>query len=499
MAIWQMQNWVKYFGQTQALRGVSVWLASNKIYGLVGPNGSGKSTLVKALAGLVRLDRGKFYKNDIQVVLNSPLDAYKNNICAAHQELSLLPDLSVKDNFKIIANLKARIFNVNKNVILNNMFELLFKLRPNFPINKMIKNLRRADQQIIEIVKALGFQPELLLLDEPTSFLAEQDTERLFELLRGDRAGRTTLFVSHRLREIKELCDEVIVLRDGEVVTQLSAKEASVEEIVTAMTGKTVQKFERYAVQSCLTSSSGHFFRARVSTAKLKNVHIEVNQGEIVGLAGLVGHGQSEVLQAIYGLVPSLKTLELGGKRVIVKSPADAIRSGIVYISGTPTDVVFPERPVKENISIVLNGKKRFIAFMNVKEETELAQAMVNKLGIICRSINEPIRTLSGGNQQKVVLARALSVNPKVLLLDDPLKGIDTATKAAFYEWLAEVAKACAVIFFASDVEELLPIASRVLVMYEGRVIGEFFGEDLTKENILAAVLKGEEKDVRTA
>jgi len=489
---WRLEHWVKHFGRTVALSGVNLSLEPDTIYGLVGPNGSGKSTLVKALTGIVRLDDGKLFKNDTQITIESPLDAYKHNICAAHQEISLVPNLSVIDNLRIAALLKSRLFGLQPGELLEEMLSILDVFSHRIPVQSPVRRLGRGEQQLVEIAKALGARPELLLLDEPTSFLTERDIERLFEKLLAYKASSTVLFISHRLKEVLEICDKIIILRDGLNVAEFSSKEVNVDDVVEIMAGRSVASFKRTLPEPySLGDGREAFFSARVRSSKVKDVCITVERGEIVGLAGLVEQGQSELLKAIAGLVPSNKVVTLQGKKLRIKSPADAIRNGIVYVSGVQADMILPERGVRENVAIIKNGLQTPVAPVKERIERELAQTMTRKLGIVCRSVDEPVRFLSGGNQQKTVIARALAVRPKVLLLDDALKGIDTVTKADFYSLLSEASKDCAIVFFASDVDELLPIATRILVMYEGGVIAEFQGAAMTRENILAAALHG--------
>lgn len=491
MITWRLENWIKFFGRTKALGGINVELEPNKIYGLIGPNGSGKSTLIKALTGVVKLDAGKLFRNNEEIHLASPFDAYKHGICAAYQEPALIQDLSVMENFMVSAKLKAHINHVSPSHIINDYLQLLEYFRKPLSLTTRIKNLNRGDQQIIEIVKALGFRPVLLLLDEPTSFLPSFDIEKLFNLVRSFKESTTIVFVSHRLREVVDLCDEIVVMKDGINVAKFVTKETSVEEVVTFMGGVKATRVAVAPSQSVYSEKKEPFFYANIISSKVHDVSISVVKGEILGLAGLIGHGQSEVLQIIAGLRHGSREIKLSGKRLVIRAPADAVRAGIVYISGSTSDVVLPHRPIRENISLILNARQKIFDFADVQHERVLSGLMINKFNIVCRSMDEPIRFLSGGNQQKAVLARAIAAKPNVILLDDPLKGIDAATKAEFYDQISEVAKDAAVIFFSSDVEELLPVASRILVMYEGRVVSEFSGTEMTKENILAAVLHG--------
>lgn len=491
MLTWRLENWTKFFGRTAALRGVSFALESNKIYGLIGPNGSGKSTLIKALTGVVSLNSGKLFKDEQEIFITSPEDAYRQGICAAYQELALIPDLSVIENLELFARLKARLNRNNYTLVLERYLQILEHFRKSFPLTERIKNLTRSDQQIIELVKAFGFNPTLLLLDEPTSFLSLSDIEKLFALIRSFREAATIVFVSHRLGEVLNLCDEIIVLKDGINIAKFPARGTNIDEVVTLMGGVRRALSAESTPQQAPEEQQESFFYARIHTSKVHDVNIKVAKGEIVGLAGLVGHGQSEVLQVIAGLRPGHKDISLGGRRITIRKPADAVRSGIVYISGSASDVVLPHRPVRENISLILNSRTKFYTLIRTKYEKNISNDMVKKLNIVCRSIEDPLQFLSGGNQQKAVLARAICSKPNVLLLDDPLKGIDTATKTEFYGLISEAAKDMAIIFFSSDVEELLPVSSRILVMYEGKIVAEFSGSNMTKENILAASLRG--------
>ncbi|MEM3658234.1 MAG: sugar ABC transporter ATP-binding protein [Candidatus Hadarchaeum sp.] len=491
MFTWRLENWTKFFGKTAALHGVSLVLESNKIYGLVGPNGSGKSTLIKALTGVVSLNSGKLFKDEEEIFIASPEDAYRQGICAAYQELALIPDLSVIENLELFARLNARLNHKKYTHVLERYFQILEYFRASFPLTERIKNLTRSDQQIIELVKAFSFSPTLLLLDEPTSFLSLSDIDKLFALIRSFREAATIVFVSHRLSEVLNLCDEVVVLKDGINIAKFSAREVNIDEVVSLMGGVRGVFSAGSTPQQTHEEQREPFFYAHVNTSKVHDVNIKVAKGEVLGLAGLVGHGQSEVLQVIAGLRSGHKDLSLGGRRITIRKPADAVRAGIVYISGSATDVVLPHRPIRENVSLILNSRVKFYTLIKTKHEKNIARDMVKKLNIVCRSIDEPLQFLSGGNQQKTVLARAICSKPNVLLLDDPLKGIDTATKSEFYGLISEAAKDMAIIFFSSDVEELLPVSSRILVMYEGKIVAEFSGSNMTKENILAASLQG--------
>lgn len=494
MTLWILKDWQKSFGKTAALKGISLTLEHNKIYGLVGPNGSGKSTLIKALSGTIKLDSGSLFKDHEEINIKSPTDAYRNGICAAHQELTLIPDLTVKENLLISARMKSQIDGFNLSRVFRNYLDLLSFWRSRSILEVPVKRLSRADQQVVELVKALGFQPRLLLLDEPTSFLADADIAILFSLIKDIREKSTVVFVSHRIREVLQISDEIIILKDGKNVAQFDTKKIDVDEIMKLIAaGRKISSNIKTKTDIEMRPPVPSYFTVKIKAPKVHNIHIELAKGEIVGIAGLVGHGQSELLRAIVGLVKSeKKDIRLEGKSLAIKKPVDAVKAGIVYISGNLADTVLPPRSVRENIALLVNAQKSPARFFIKKEETKVANEMIAKLNIVCRSPSEPVRVLSGGNQQKTVIARVLVAKPRVLLLDDPLKGIDTATKAQFQDLILEISKDSAVLFFSSDIDELLPIASRIVVMYEGRVVREFSGDDMTRENILTASMKGE-------
>lgn len=491
--MWKIENYSKHFGKVTALAGVTITLEENKAYGLVGANGSGKSTLVNLLTGCLRQDTGRLFEDGKEIIIEKPKDALRYGVCAAHQDLSLVSDLPVVNNLLLGNETKRRGNFLDFSKTIERAREILQRMNVDIPLNRKVGDLTRDELQIIEIAKALVFNPILVFFDEPTSFLIEDQIKRLFEIIEELKRRATVVFVSHRLGEVFEVCDEVIVLRDGKNVARFDLKKANLNEVVRAMVGgKIIAASLRKKKKSKVLGKKKPFLSIeKLNARKIENLSLDVKKGEIVGLAGLVGHGQSDLLKALYGLISSRGSIKLEGKKLLITSPAEAIKGGIIYISGNTAEGIFPPRSVKENIAVIRNTSKPLFAHVNNKMDQNLANMMVKKLSIDCRNIEEPVRSLSGGNQQKVFVVRGLSVEPNVLLLDDPLKGIDIMTKREFSKIITEFSKRNAVLFFSTDISELLPIASRILVMYEGKIVDQFSGKRMRKDKILATAIRG--------
>jgi ribose transport system ATP-binding protein len=496
--MWELEGLTKSFGAIRAVEDFSCSLEEGRVYGLVGGNGAGKSTLVKLVTGVLKPDKGKVLKNGNMLAINSPRDARKHGIAAAYQEFSLVPDLPVVNNLLLnIEPVKFGFIDIDK--MIGKATKFLEKLNVNIPLSKLVRDLSPTEKQVIEIAKALILEPQLLFLDEPTNYLSEEQREILFKIINEIKGGAKTtiVFISHRIEEVFRISDQIIVLRNGRLVGIYDPKRVSIDDVVRAMIGELAEEYRGYKyvgarMEAVLEKEKPMLsIRSLHIMDKVKNVSLDVKKGEIVGLAGLLGQGQSEFLRAIYGLLPYEGTIIVEGKGVKITSPRDALKHGIVYISGDALEGVFLLRSVKENISLISNMQQGLHKFVNTKAEKELAIKMIRKLNIACMNPDQPVLHLSGGNRQKVYLARGLTVNPKILLLDDPLKGVDIRTKREILNMVKELAKDKAVLFFSSDVKELLPIANRVLVFFEGSIIREFTGDQLREDLILEASIKG--------
>jgi len=495
--MWRFENLTKYFGPIKALNEVTFSLETGKIYGLVGGNGAGKSTFVKLVTGMLKPSKGKILEDNKELAIHSPRDARRYGIVAAYQEFSLVPDLPVVNN--LLLNIEPSKFGfINIDEMIEKASMILERLHVNIPLSKEVAELLPNEKQACEIAKALILNPRLLLLDEPTNYLFEDQRKELFNILSELRSSTkmTIVFISHRIEEIFEICDEAIVLRDGKLVGTFNLKKTSMDEIIKAMVGEAKEYLYITEIAQTMEKKFGQespllSIKNLYVDDKVKNISIDVRKGEIVGLAGLMEQGQSELLRALFGLLPFQGTVLLEGREVKIKSPQDALRQGIVYVSGNTLEGVFLSRSVKENISMIINIKKGIYRLVNSRIEEKYALNMVKNLNIICRSLSEPVLFLSGGNRQKVYLARGLTVNPKVLLLDDPLKGVDIMTKKEISKIIKDISHDKVILFFSSDVEELLPVANRILVFFEGKIVGEFTGKYMRKDIILEASVRG--------
>jgi ABC-type sugar transport system ATPase subunit len=494
---WKIENLAKSFGPVKAVENFTVSLDSGKIYGLVGGNGAGKSTLVKLITGVLKPDKGRILKEGKEIKINSPEDARRHRIAAAYQEFSLVPDLPVINNiFLNIEPAKYGFISISR--LVDKSIDFLQKLEVDVPLDKLVRELSPTEKQVVEILKALILEPQLLLLDEPTNYLSEEQRDKLFKIMieMKKNLGTTIVFISHRLEEVYRVCEQAIVVRDGRVVGIYDLTKTSMDEIIKAMIGEVTEKHPKYKptkksevereIKTSLLSVQ-HIY----VTDKVRDVSLEVKRGEIVGLAGLLGQGQSEFLRAIYGLLPYEGIVKVEGQEMKFRSPFDALKNGIVYVSGDTNEGVFLLRSIKENISLIVNLERGLFWPVNNKIEEKLAYKFIDELHIKCKDPSEPVLFLSGGNRQKVYLARGFSVNPKVLLLDDPLKGVDIETKKEILDVIKENAHDKAILFFASDIKEMLPIVDRVVVFFDGRIIGEFVGEQIREDMILEASIKG--------
>ena len=495
--MWKFEGLAKSFGPIRAIEDLSCSLEENKIYSLVGGNGAGKSTLVKLVTGVLKPDRGRILKEGRELVIKSPRDARRHGIAAAYQEFSLVPDLPVINNLLLnIEPTKYGFIDIDRMIDMATKF--MDKLNVDIPLNKLVRELSPSEKQVVEIAKALILEPQLLFLDEPTNYLSEEQREELFKIMVDmKKSTKTTIvFISHRIEEVFRVSDQAIVLRNGRLVGIYDLRKASVDEVVKAMVGELREERPRYGyVQKVEVEAVSRkpllSIRNLSVNGKVRNVSLDVRRGEVVGLAGLLGQGQSELLRAIYGLLPYKGTIALEDRIINIASPRDALKQGIVYISGDTLEGVFLLRSVRENISLILNLWRGLHKPVISKLEREHAIKMVKKLNIVCRDPDQPVLYLSGGNRQKVYLARGLSVNPKVLLLDDPLKGVDIRAKKEILSIVKELSGDKAVLFFSSDVKELLPVVDRVLVFFEGRIVREFRGEELREDLIMEASIKG--------
>jgi ribose transport system ATP-binding protein len=494
--ILEMRNVSKTYGGARALNGVRLNVRENEIHSLTGENGAGKSTLMKILAGAVAPDPGsEIWAFGRQVTIHRPQDAAGLGISIIYQELSLSPNLSVAENIYLGREL-SRVCLVNRSKMIVGARNVLNRLGSSINAASPVSTLSIAERQLVEIARALHANSRILIMDEPTTALSERETDRLFALMRQLRQdGIAIIYISHRMNEVYQLSDRVSVLRDGEYVGTLEGDEINPDTIVRMMVGRELSTFYKKAHQAPRESESVIFSARDISDGKrVMACSFDVHRGEVLGIAGLVGAGRTELARLIYGADRRVSgSIAVNGQKKEIRSPADAIRDGIVYLTEDRKRLgLFLEMSVSENINVgVIERDARVGGFLNRGTARRRAAQSVKGLSIRTPSINVAVGALSGGNQQKALLARLLELGPRVLFLDEPTRGIDIGAKSDIYRVIDKMAKEnIAVVVISSELPELVGICDRVLVMREGTIAGEVGNAPgltpLTQENIIA-------------
>ena len=481
----------KNFATIDVLRDVDLDLHKGEIHALLGENGAGKSTFAKILAGVHRPSRGTLSLNGTPVEVTNPIAAQKLGITLIHQEPISFPDLSVAENLVIGDAGDGWFSRVPWAEMTREANRLMDLLGVKIDVTRPMRGLSIADQQMVEIARALASDSRLIIMDEPTAPLTPKEVETLFVIARRLRdEGRTIIFISHRLEEVRALCDRVTIFRDGNKITTDTIGNLTDADIIRLMIGR---PFKEYM----------HKTRSEIGEVALKvenltlpgvftDISFEVRKGEIVGLGGLVGAGRTDVARALFGVAPAASgTISVDGKAVSITDPSQAIDLGLAFV---PEDRavagIFRSLSVEQNITAAVPKQIAPGGFIRRAVEKALATDSVKKLSIRLASVRQPIGELSGGNQQKAILARWLLTNPSVLILDEPTRGIDIGVKAEFYDMIGELAASGrAILMISSELPELLALCDRVLVMSEGRLTADIPRAQATQEAIMSAAV----------
>ena len=489
----------KRYGGVVALDGATLSCERGEVHALLGPNGSGKSTLNKVLTGVSGADAAAIELAGAPLRITGPQSAQQRGIAAVYQDLSLVDQLTVADNIALAFEPTRGGF-VRRGAVRDRALRALEPFaeafdRDGLPVERRVGELSPGEQQIVEIAKALAREPTLLVLDEATASLRRAQVEVLFSVVRELRArGVLVVFVSHRLEEITELCDRATILRNGRTVATVELGEISQGELVRLMVGNVQTHARQYEPP---TEKAPVLRVEQLSTPDLDDITFDVRPGEVLGLGGLQGQGQSELLTALFGgrrLTGG--SVELDGDPITLRTPRHAVRSQIAYVPGNRgREGILAARPILENLTLPSLRTRSRRGVLSRTSERRAAQRVVEQLSIKLGSLRDTISTLSGGNQQKVVVGRWLLTDPRVVLMDDPTKGIDVAAKQELFVLIDELtAGGVAVVFNSSEDAELLTMCDRVVVLYEGRIVEELAEADLTEERLLASTLRvGEE------
>ena len=486
--ILEMQKITKRFPGVTALDGVDFAVFPGEVVALAGENGAGKSTLMKILGGVYHPDEGKIFVNGKETAINSVAEAGKNGIGFVHQELNVLDNLTVAENVFLGREPLRFAFLIDRLKINADTEIYLKRLGLSISPKTPLRALSIARQQMVEIAKALSLNARILIMDEPTSSQTLTETERLLEVIKDLREqGVSVIYISHRLGEIKEIADRVVVLRDGKNAGTLEKEEISHDAIVKKMVGRDIERFSKQPA-----ATGGNFalevHDLRTRRYPTKTISFSVKEGEILGFAGLVGAGRSDAAQAIFGVdAPLGGKVALNGQEIKISSAREAIKKGIFLIpedrrnSGLILDAV-----IRENVTLPSLSSYASAGLVKTSAECQASREICEKLNVRTPSIEIKAGNLSGGNQQKIVLAKWLSLNPKLLIFDEPTRGIDVGAKAEIYSLMRELAASgVAIIMISSDMEEILGESDRVAVMHEGSITGILERDQANEEAIM--------------
>ncbi|MEW5959411.1 MAG: sugar ABC transporter ATP-binding protein [Chloroflexota bacterium] len=494
-AFLRMEGISKGYPGVQALKGVNFEVARGEIHALVGENGAGKSTLMKILTGAQPPDDGRIILRGQPVKIDSPSAGQSLGISMIHQELSLIPYLTVGQNIFLGREPRARIPGfIDWPTLYRQAQDLLDRLNVAVDARAEVQGLSIAQQQMVEVAKALSLEADLIAMDEPTSALSDRETEILFGVMRSLKAeGVSLIFISHRLEEIFQVADRITVLRDGQFIGTARASDIDENRVVQMMVGRELvgeMYPESHAQQQEVVLEAIGLQDGR----ELHSVSLKLQRGEILGVAGLVGAGRTALAETLFGVRPAVAgEIQLAGQPVKLHSAGDAIRHGLGLVpEDRKLQGLFLNLAVRKNMVISAMDQVTQAGFVNGARADRLAGDFVDKLGIRTPGLRQRVRNLSGGNQQKVIIARWLILKPKVLILDEPTRGVDVGAKAEIHALMSELARAgVGILMISSELPEVLGVSDRILVMHEGRVTAEFSRTEATQDRIMHAATGG--------
>ena len=483
----------KRFPGVRALEDVDISLREGEVHAVVGENGAGKSTLMNILIGMTRPDTGSILIDTREVVLHSPIDALRRGISIIPQEINVVLMLSVMEN--VFLGLEPRTLGhtlIDWRETERRTREILARIGTDIDPRAKIRDLSTAQRQLVQIARAFAFGARVLIMDEPTASLTTRESDNLFKVARNHQStGGSIFYISHRLEEIKEIADRVTVLRDGRKVAELAARDASIDQMIQHMVGAAVGRLEGRR-----SSMEGRKVVLKVDglsrDGEFRDVSFELHQGEILGIAGLVGAGRTELVKCIFGETqPQSGHVLIDGKKVKIRSPRQGIRNSIAYVPEERRRLgLFPILSVAENMTLPILRNLTGIFGIRKKREATLATEFASRLKIKSGSLGDAVRNLSGGNQQKVILARWLLRGCRILILDEPTRGIDVNAKAEIYALLRSITQeGISVILISSELEEVIENSDRIIVLHEGRLKGQLDPRATTQEEIMKVCL----------
>lgn len=489
----EMRDIDKAFGSNQVLKHAGFELADGEVHALMGENGAGKSTLMKILTGVYTRDAGTVMVDGKEVNYKNPQEAEKAGIVFIYQELNVMFDLTVEENLFMGKEIHGRFGICDRKAMQKKAKETLTMLGVDISPKTVMSDLSVGQQQMIEICKALMVDAKVIIMDEPTAALTQSETVALFKVIESLRKkGVSIVYISHRMEEIFELCDRITVLRDGSYIGVKDIPKTNMNEIVKMMIGREIG--ERYPVRNIKIGKEVLKVSGLTKAGVFKDVSFSVHAGEVLGISGLMGAGRTEIMQAIFGNLPyESGTIEIDGKQVTIKNPIQAISHGIGFITeDRKTEGLMLEKSIQENVALCNLGSISSSSIISSAREKELVAKAIKDLHIKCFGPFHECNNLSGGNQQKVVLAKWILTDPKILILDEPTRGVDIGAKKEIYSIINELAaKGVAVIMVSSELPEVLGMSDRIMVVREGEVRGIISHDEANQENVMTLATGG--------
>lgn len=486
-----MKNIHKKFPGVYALKAVDFELKAGEVHAILGENGAGKSTLIKVLGGIYTSDQGEIFIEGKKIEIRNVKDAQENGIAIIHQELVLVPYMTVGENI-FLGREPMRGKMVNTPRIHKEAQELIDSFGINISAKSLVKDLTIAQQQMVEIIKAISYNSKILVMDEPTSAISEKEVKFLFETMRTLTAkGVGIIYISHRMSELDEVCDRVTVMRDGTYIGTKEVRKTTNDELISMMVGR---ELKNYYTRDYNIGGEVILKCENISDSKMvKGISFNLKKGEIVGFAGLVGAGRSELMKCLFGLTKGYTgAILIENNKVKINSPAQAVKLGVALVpEDRKLEGLYHIQSVKFNTTIAI--LKDFIKgiIVNRQKESDITQDYITKMSTKTPSMEQPIGKLSGGNQQKVMIGRWLATNPRILILDEPTRGVDVGAKSEIYAIMNQLAKmGMSIILISSEMPEIINMSDRIYIMCDGKITGCLNHEEVTQEKIMKLAAK---------
>ena len=489
----EMRGIDKSFGTNQVLKDAGFLLKDGEVHALMGENGAGKSTLMKILTGVYTKDAGTILVDGQEVSYKTPQEAEKAGIVFIYQELNVLFDLTEEENLFMGKEITKKFGICDKKAMRAKAQEVMDRMGVHIPVDAVMSDLSVGQQQMVEICKALMVDAKVLIMDEPTAALTQSETENLFKVVNSLREkGVSIVYISHRMEEIFELCDRITILRDGQYIGTRNICEITMDDIVQMMIGREIG--ERYPKREVTIGEEVFRVEGLTHSKLFKDVNFSVRAGEVLGVSGLMGAGRTEIMQAIFGNLPIVSgKIFIDGKEVSIRNPRQAIANGIGFITeDRKTEGLLLEKSIAENIEIANLGKVSNKSVLSKKKGAELVKRGIEEFRVKCFGPEHECGNLSGGNQQKVVLAKWIYTDPKILILDEPTRGVDIGAKKEIYSVINDMAaKGVAVIMVSSELPEVLGMSDRIMVVHEGHVTGIIDGATADQAKVMTLATGG--------